>query len=393
MKALFLESLPYESAFRVGSHHYAQRFLSHDWDAMWLSHPLSPLHLVHPVKRDFEVRMQAWRGGPIDYGRLAYYNPMTLLPATPLPLLRSRAVAQMSVRLTVPNARTMLRRRGFDAPDLVWLTNPIYEPLARQLDAGCRVVRVADDTTAFSNVPDAVRALEDAALASADAVFAVASSVRDRLAERYANVVHLPNGVEFELFSADSPEPDDLAAIPGPRVLYVGATEYWFDADLVAQCARAMPEASFVLVGPRSPRVEAAVADLRNVHILGPRPYADVPAYMRGCDVGIVPFVRDDMVDAIHPIKVYEYLAAGLPVVAVRWPELEAMEAPVELCERDEFCERLAAVVAGGGAHEAGERLGYARANSWDARFEVVNRAVSDLLRGDSVADAGDSRD
>lgn len=384
MKALFLESLPYESAFRVGSHHYAARFLAHDWDAMWLSHPLSPLHLVHPVKRDFEVRMRSWRSGPLDYGRLVYYNPMALLPSTPLPLLRSRAVARTSVRLTVPSARSILRRRGFDSPDLVWLTNPIYQPLVERLQAGCRAVRIADDTTAFENVPESLRELEDAALAAADVIFAVASSVRDRLAERYANVVHLPNGVDFGHFDVDVAEPADLAAIPGPRVLYVGATEYWFDTALLADCARELPDVSFVVVGPESLCLKEAVEGLGNVHLFGSRPYNDVPAYIRHCDVGIVPFVRDKMVDAIHPIKVYEYLAAGLPVVAVRWPEIEAMKAPVDLCERDEFCDRLRVALGdqGSSAREIESRLGYARENSWDARFEIVLREVEKVLGG-----------
>ena len=64
MKAVFFEALPYESDFRVGSHHYATRFAAAGWEVMWVSQPLSPLHVLHPVKRDFEVRMRGWREGP-----------------------------------------------------------------------------------------------------------------------------------------------------------------------------------------------------------------------------------------------------------------------------------------------------------------------------------------
>lgn len=385
MNALFFESLPYESAFRVGSHHYAERFLAQGWDAMWLSHPLSPLHLLHPVKRDFEIRMRAWRAGGIESCGMTYYSPMSLAPSASAPLLRSRAVARASARLTVPGVGDVLRRRGFTDPDLVWLTDPIYQPLAARIPSRCRVVRVADDTAAFANVPSAVRELEDAAIADADIVFAVASSVRDRLSATHPRVVHLPNGVDAERFGAPFAEPDDLARIPGPRVLYIGAMEYWFDAALVAECARANPEASFVLIGPASPHV-SELAGIGNVHVLGPRPYATVPAYMQHTDVGIVPFTRSPMVDAIHPIKVYEYLATGLPVVAVRWPELVAMRAPVELAERDGFCDAVTAAIATGRAEGSDTRVAYAYANSWDARFEIVYREVRTVL--EEVADA-----
>ena len=381
MKALFLESLPYESAFRVGSHHYAERFLSHDWDAMWLSHPLSLLHLLHPVKRDLEVRMRAWRAGGLEYEALRYYNPMTLAPSAARPILRSSVFARASTVLTLPPVRSVLTRCGFSSPDLVWLTNPIYQPVAGRLETRCRVVRVADDTAAFENIPASVRELEQEAIAQADVVFAVAAAVRDRLAATHARVVHLPNGVDAERFGAPFPEPDDLAGIASPRVLYVGAMEYWFDAEVVAECARAMPEASFVLVGPESPNLNM-LRVLRNVHVLGPRPYAHVPAYMQHADAGIVPFVRSEMVDSIHPIKVYEYLASGLSVVATRWPEIEAMQAPIALTERDGFTDALRDTLAVGRTEGADERQAYARANSWDARFRTVLEAISPFLEG-----------
>lgn len=382
MKVLFLESLPYESAFRVGSHHYAEAFLHHGWAGMWLSHPISPLHLLHPVKRDFGVRMEAWRRGVRDYGAMAYYSPMTLLPTASVPLLRSRLAARTSVRLTVPTVGSALSARGFESPDVLWLTNPIYQPLAERIAARCRVVRVADDTAAFEGTPDSVRELESAAIDGADIVFAVAESTQKRLSLTHDNVVRLPNGVDLCHFAVIAQEPPALTRIPHPRVLYVGSMEYWFDARLLAECARSLPEASFVLVGPPSAAVQRVAAELENVHVMGPVDYDVVPALMHHCDVAIVPFARSPMVDAIHPIKVYEYLAAGLPVVAVRWPELEAMVAPVELVERPGFAQRLQSVLASDPAVGRDERVAYARRNSWDVRFEVVLREVNAVLDG-----------
>jgi glycosyltransferase involved in cell wall biosynthesis len=221
---------------------------------------------------------------------------------------------------------------------------------------------------------------EERAFARADVVFVVARAVRDRLALLHTNVVLLPNGVEFERFSAPQPEPDELSALPKPRIIYVGALEYWLDAELVAKAAHSLPQASFIIVGPEAERTNL-LSHIPNVHLLGPRPYERVAGYLQHSDVGIVPFVRDEMVDSIHPIKVYEYLAAGLRVVAVRWAELEAMGAPVVLTERAEFIDRLARVVSEADSQNAREaRLAYARENSWDTRFGVVADRVAAVL-------------
>lgn len=379
MKALFLEALPYRSAFRVGSHHYASRFVADGARALWLSQPLSPLHFAHPVKRDWDERVEGWRHGPLDRDGLRYYSPFTLLPTGAQPLLRSAFVAESSTRACVPRLPGVLAREGFDAPDVAWLTNPVYEPLVRRLSPGCVAMRVADDHTRFRNVPASIARLEERALARADVIFAVAGGVRERLAQRHDNVVLLPNGVEYEHFSAPTPEPADLAVLPHPRVLYVGAIEYWFDVERVTAAARALPEASFVLIGPANIDV-SALAALPNVHLLGPRPYATLPGYLQHCDVAIAPFVRDELVDSVHPIKVYEYLAAGLPVVASRWTELERMDAPITLVEPDGFADAVVAAVSGSRDDGREGRVSYARANAWDERFATVTAQVERVL-------------
>ena len=382
MKALFLESLPYRSAYRVGSHHYASGFVADGWDVLWLSQPLSPLHFLHPVKRDWAERVEGWRHGPLDRDGLRYYSPMTLLPTGPQPLLRSSAVAERSVLSTVPPLLSVLRREGFERPDLVWLTNPVYQPLAEKLSPQCLAMRIADDHTRFRNVPASVAALERRALDRADVVFAVARGIHDRLAADRANVVPLPNGVDSEHFVAPATEPADLAAIPAPRAVYVGALEYWFDAELLAKTARSLPDVSFVVIGPGSAE-GGDLEHLPNVHLLGARPYDELPAYLQHCDIGIVPFRRDEMVDAIHPIKVYEYLAAGLPVVSTRWPELEHMGAPITMVEPDSFDAAVAGALRERPEDGRATRLAYAAANSWNERYGIVRDAVNAIITGE----------
>jgi len=145
------------------------------------------------------------------------------------------------------------------------------------------------------------------------------------------------------------------------------------DADLRAPCVRALPEISFVIVGPVT-RVVEPLSALDNVFLLGPRPYGDIPAYLQHADVGIIPFRHDRMVDSIHPIKLYEYLAAGLPVVATRWREIEAMQAPVALAEREGFVETIRLVIqsVSESGMSAEQRREFARNNSWNQRYEQI---------------------
>ncbi|MDI6712490.1 MAG: glycosyltransferase [Anaerosomatales bacterium] len=380
MKVLFLENLPYESDVRVGSHHYAARFARDAAEVLWVSHPLSPLHFVRRTKRDFEQRLRAWREGPLESDGLRWYAPMVALPPANAPVLGSRFVYRGAGALSFPRLGRVLAGAGFGAPDVVWLTNPYYEALSASLDARVRVVRVADDSASFAGVSPAVREAEERAIERADVVFAASAHLRDRLARVRPDALWLPNGVEFERFNKPAPEPPEYADAPRPRILYVGAQEYWFDAELVAECARAVPHAAVFLVGPVSMRFERALGLLPNVHLLGPRPYAALPGYVQHADLGIVPFIRDEMIDAVHPIKVYEYLAGGLPVVAVRWRELERMAAPIRLADRSEFVAAVAAELEEP-THPREARVAYAAANSWDSRYAAARERIEEVLQ------------
>ena len=135
------------------------------------------------------------------------------------------------------------------------------------------------------------------------------------------DLILVENGVDLDLFTPDGPQAADLG--PGPVVGYHGAISPWFDFSLMAEVAARRPELSFVLVGPVDDRVAGdaeALGRLPNVTILPARPAVEVAAFVRGFDVGLVPFVVDEMTRGVTPLKMFEYLASAVPVVATPLP-------------------------------------------------------------------------
>src|SRR5207245_6267817 len=144
---------------------------------------------------------------------------------------------------------------------------------------------------------------------------------------------------------------------------------------LVRDVARLLPGWTFLLLGPARGDT-GALRGLPNVRLLGSRPYADLPAYLGAADAGIVPFVVNDLTHAIHPLKVYEYCAAGLPVVATPMRETAAMGAPLRLAATAAaFAAALEESRRDGPARRA-ERLEFARCNTWDQRFAALRLEI-----------------
>jgi glycosyltransferase involved in cell wall biosynthesis len=122
----------------------------------------------------------------------------------------------------------------------------------------------------------------------------------------------------------------------------------WFDFDLVQAAAERLPEISFVLIGPDH-LARQRLRPLKNLHLLGRRPYSDLPAYLHQADVGLIPFDvvgHPHLVRSVHPLKLYEYMACGLPVVATEWAELQALRSPAVLsATREGFIQAIETAV------------------------------------------------
>jgi len=310
---------------------------------------------------------------------LSVFTPPPLLPFG----LRSRALNDLNGGIA---ARLLLRAfasQGF-RPGLLWASSPVGWPVVRRFPGVPLCYDCLDNFPAF--YPDRRGALlagqEERLLRRAHAVLATERQLADRCAARNANVHRVPNAADPAFLDRkELPCPAPLAGLPRPRVGYVGALSRWVDFGLVRFLAEARPAWSFVLIGPGRGRRE--LAGLPNVHCLGPRPHGDLPAYLDRFDACLIPFRDEPLTRTVDPVKLYEYLARGRPVVAVRTPALEAFSRVCALASgREAFLKALQRAVEESGEarrERFRQRVAVAAANTWPHRTEQVLRILGDL--------------
>lgn len=312
---------------------------------------------------------------PRREGRVTYFTVPFLKPGTRQPLY-NRVIATapgraLVERLAARHLRRALRALGV-APEPVVLVSNIYAAGAlSRLRAKLVVYDFNDSPFQFSVTPAWARPYWERTLSQVGAVFVVSEHYRRQLAgETDRPLILLGNGVERAHFETPRPLPADLAGLPRPRIGYVGLLSHFLDFDVLEALRRNRRGGTVVLLGPGSPATDAAVADFARrggVAVLGPRPYADVPAYLQGFDVGVIPFrAGDPHVQGINPNKVYQYLAAGLPVLTT--PLLDLPENAPDLLFAttvDDWPRALADALAA--PADPARRRALARAHDWDA--------------------------
>jgi glycosyltransferase involved in cell wall biosynthesis len=317
--------------------------------------------------------------GPGEADGLNVLSPLVL------PLHGWPAARALNARLLPALVGRTARRLGL-RDVLLWGYVPQAELLLDTLAPRTVVYHCVDDIAAQERIDTAsFVAAERRFAARADLVLASAPRLAERMRTLSDRVLYAPNVADTAAFSAAlEPGPVDLelALLPEPRLVFTGAvSEAKLDFDLLASIARARPSWSIALVGPvglGDPSTDvSALADLPNVHLLGTRAYADLPAVLRGAAAGLIPYRSSQLTASIFPMKVYEYLAAGLPVVASPLPALEGVQDVVVADGLDATLAALDAALAGDGEQTRRARSARAAEHSWDARLAEIGRALA----------------
>lgn len=315
----------------------------------------------------------------LEAGRLLHFR-YRAAPALGWRLNRRRYLAQL---------RALVRRLHFTEP-VAFALRPDAGPAMDAIDPALRVYYAVDEWSAFGGLRDderqLLRRLEDELLQRIDLAIGVSPRLFERFRRTAPAAMLLECGADAMHFSpqramrlASHPR---LAELPRPRIGFIGQVDDRLDEELVLQLARARPRRQIVLVGrvTKTARVDALARE-PNVHLLGYQPYDELPRILRDLDVCILPYRSTELTESCNPLKVYEYLAAGKPVVATPLEGLRVCRGEIALARgaaafTAEIDRALADPTTG-----RERRLALARRHDWSQRVDELLRELHAALR------------
>lgn len=317
--------------------------------------------------------------GTVRAGRnIHVFNPLVI------PLPDAAPIARLNNLLLSTTLRGACRRLGMTRP-IIWSFLPNITGLVGKLQESAVIYHCVDDYAEFSGVNgDFLRRAERQLVTLSDLVFTSSKQLWKERVAYNPNSYFVPHGVDVNHFSrARDPHltiPEDIAGVRHPIVGFFGLLADWVDLDVVGGAARIRPDWSFVLVGRCATDV-SMLKGLPNVHLLGQRPYETLPAYCRAFDVGVIPFRMNNLTVKANPLKLREYLAAGLPVVSTPLPEVAKYAELVRMAgDADEFVHEIEQALKERGEGFAQARVAAMRRESWESRVEEFSRYISERL-------------
>jgi hypothetical protein len=354
------------------SRHHVLTRLSHHFHVVWMN----------PAYNRTELRSRLGRPPfrTIDgHPNFVLYDPDPWLPE----LHRPTALGAALDRLRLVRARAELKRRGC-ARFILYLWRPAFAGAAERIEHDALCYHIVDEYT-FSSVDLPIPATEAELIRRADQVIIHTQALFDKKGGLNPTSCVIPLGVDFDAFATPSAAPSDIEAIPRPRIGYTGHLKKQLDWPLLLELARKHPEWSWVFIGGRLRHAEidapiTELAELPNVHFLGSKPSSEMPRYVQHLDVGIMPYVLDDYATYGSPLKLQEYLAAGLPAVGVPMRALTEHAGVVQLADGlEEWDHELERALSPDARlpHVVDARRNHARPYRWD---ELVDRIAALLL-------------
>lgn len=334
--------------------------------------------IVRRLRRAFtaprEVRPGLWVWSPLA------------IPLQQSPFFRALNRGLTQVGLAIWTRALRLR------PEILWTYSPLTTAFYSLSRYGLSVYHAVDDIKAQPGMPrEAIETAERKLAQRCDLIFTTSENLQANLSPLNPNTFYFPNVADYRHFSSaldpDLDPAEDLAGLGRPCIGFIGAvSSYKLDMEMILQVARRRPEWRFVFIGEIGEgdpltRVDQ-FAGVANVAFLGGRPYSQLPAYLKGIDVAIIPSLINEYTASMFPMKFFEYLAAGKPVVATRLPALAEFAEYVHTADDAAGFEAAIEQALAGVGPALGARLRLAEQHTYEARTTKMMRIVDERRDG-----------
>jgi len=366
----------------VNVHHLMKR-LSQNHPVLWVDS--QPLRLPSFTSSDLGKIVRRLKTASSGIRGLQE-NIWGITPKT-LPIYRSAFIQKWNdqrLKKTILNAGKSLKMNS----PILWVFLPTAVKMVGNLGERLIVYHCVDDYSANPGVnPRVISEMEQEMLKKAEVVFATSQPLQRSLQKFHSNVIWIPAGVDETFFQKQNyPEPKDLAGIHHPRIGFTGAISgYKVDIPLLIEASERYPDVSFVLIGPvgaGDPYTDVSYLKKQsNVFFLGPRKHEQLPEYLYHMDALMLPSAQTPSIRASFPVKIYEYLATGKPVIARKQETLMSFWSVIYLASSNtDFLDGIGQVLKDQDSCCAKARVKLAMQNTWTDRIQQISTVIEQAL-------------
>ncbi|MBN8821449.1 MULTISPECIES: glycosyltransferase [unclassified Spirosoma] len=309
------------------------------------------------------------------------WTPPLMLPVNWMLPKAHDLLVQQNVNRLVTGLRRVMRQLGMSRPLVINGLNPVFGlPMLKKLDECATIYYCFDEITIINWMRRHGSRYEPNYLRQVNAVVTTSETLRQSKSVLQPNAFCVKNGVNFELFN----QAFELAQQHPPQkpiVGYLGTADNRINVEIVEYCVKTMPDVTFQFIGEvHEPRLTSSLAAYPNVLFTPSRQPAELPPLLAQMQAAMIPFVCNDHTYTIYPLKINEYLAAGLPVVSTPFSLLNDFDDVIELASSpEEFAQALRKALADTAPERVAGRVAMAKANSWAHRAEEFEAVIKQV--------------
>lgn len=334
MTILFHRPTPWSNNINCSTKTYSKLFAEAGYSVIYLQSNINLLHWI--TKRGYYT---TWKEGARFAGNIWVTCGLSLIPYYDKSSLFSKKLIKFSYKFCLPSLRRLILKSGYGEPDIIWTTIPGSSILKDLFPNSKLIFHCIDNYASYRGAQ--VTKIEAEDYKKSDHIFVIGEVLKKHVLSLNNNeekITNLGQGVNIELYQKDYEKPEDLKGIAGPIAIWVGVLEK-FDTTYLKKIATMMKKrgGSVVLLGPITKSFSDLFTGFDNIFFLGSKSSLDVPKYLLHCDIGLMPYNRknQEIYKGQHPLKLYEYAAAKLPIISTWNDEYETLKPPVLLINNE----------------------------------------------------------